>query len=185
MARSLTAGVVTETTAAEVRPALLVEGVFSTGTLRLWSGVGTLSWNSQSWTGAGNLLSVSPIEETAAVQANGVTITFTGISSSNLSLALGSVRSGRAGKIWLAFLNSSDAVVADPVLIFSGRLDVCAVEEAGETSTISISYESRLIDLERPRERRYTDEDQQFEYSGDRGLEYVAGLQDKVIQWGR
>ena len=33
--------------------------------------------------------------------------------------------------------------------------------------------------------RRYTDQDQQQLYSGDLGLEYVAGLQDKDIPWGQ
>jgi hypothetical protein len=75
-------------------------------------------------------------------------------------------------------------VVGTPYLAFSGRLDVPVIDEAGDTATISISYESRLADLDRPRIRRYTDQDQRAEYPNDGGLRYIAGLQDKQVTWG-
>jgi hypothetical protein len=50
---------------------------------------------------------------------------------------------------------------------------------------VSISYESRLIDLERSRESRYTNEDQQRAFPGDRGFEFVPSLQDLSLTWGR
>jgi hypothetical protein len=99
-------------------------------------------------------------------------------------LALSSVRQGRDGKIYLGFL-SNGAVVIDPVLVFQGRLDVPIIEENGETATISIAYESRLIDLQKPRESRYTDQDQQRAYPGDLGMAFVPSLQEKTLNWGR
>jgi hypothetical protein len=48
-----------------------------------------------------------------------------------------------------------------------------------------LTAESRLIDLERSRERRYTSEDQKIDYPNDKGLEFIADLQDKEIVWGR
>ena len=58
------------------------------------------------------------------------------------------------------------------------------IKDSGETSTIELTVESRLIDLQRQRERRFTDADQKYFYPGDTGLQYVAGLQDQVIYWG-
>jgi len=77
------------------------------------------------------------------------------------------------------------ALVADPAIAFAGRLDVPEIDDNGQTATITISYESRLVDLERPRERRYTHEDQQIDYSGDLGFEYVAAIQEWNGVWGR
>ena len=57
--------------------------------------------------------------------------------------------------------------------------------EAGETATISISVESRLVDWERPRVHRYTNADQQIAYPGDKGLEFVAQMVEKELVWGR
>jgi hypothetical protein len=185
MARDLGAALISEVQAGTVRPVLLFEGVFATGTLNAWTGVGTLSWDSKSWVGTGAFGSVSAIEETDQVVASGIQVALNGIASTNVSLALQSCRQGAAGKVWLALLDSAGAIVGTPYLAFSGRLDVPVIDEGGDSATITIAYESRLADLERPRIRRYTDEDQRAEYPGDLGFQYVAGLQDKPIPWGQ
>ncbi|HBN31649.1 MAG TPA: hypothetical protein DD416_10620, partial [Rhodobacteraceae bacterium] len=73
----------------------------------------------------------------------------------------------------------------DPVQAFSGRLDVPEIADDANTCTITISYESRLIDLNTARSWRYTHESQQSLYPGDRGFEYVTAIQDREITWGR
>jgi hypothetical protein len=183
VSRDLTAGLEAELTADALRPVLFYEGVFASGTLRLWSGVGTVSWNSKSWVGAGNLLGISEIEETTEIRAAGVTVSLSGLNPSIISAALGQARQGLAGRVWIGALTAAGAIVADPFMAYEGRLDVPEIERSGETCTVAISYESRLIDLERPRERRITHEDQQIDFPGDRGREYVASLQDKVVVW--
>lgn len=184
MARDLTASVISQLQSAAVTVGILFEGEFASGWIRLWSGVGNLSWDSKTWTGTGNLLGISGIDETAEVRAAGVTVSLSGIPSDLLSAALGDARSGRVGRVYLAFF-SGGSIVADPILQFEGRLDVPAIEDGPETATISISYESELIDLERARERRYTPEDQAIDFPGDLGFDYVASLQDAQIVWGR
>ena len=64
-------------------------------------------------------------------------------------------------------------------------MDTMGIEDTGDTANISLTAESRLIDLERSRERRYTSEDQKIDYPNDKGLEFIADLQDKEIVWGR
>lgn len=183
MGRDLTAGVKAELEAGSLRPVLFYEGVFTGGTLRLWTGVGPISWNGQTWTGAGNLMGVSPPTETIDVRAQGITCTLSGMPSSLISTALGQARLGQAGKVWLGVMDAAGAVIADPYLAFEGRLDVPGIEDAGASCTISVNYESRLIDLQRPRERRWTDDDAQIDFAGDRGFEYVPALQDQVLTW--
>jgi hypothetical protein len=184
MARDLTAGVITQLQAASVEVGVLFEGEFASGWVRLWSGVGTLSWDGKSWSGVGTLLGISGIDETNEIRASGLTVSLSGVPSDLLSAALGDARSGKTGRVYLAFF-SGGSIVADPILQFEGRLDVPAIEDGPETATISISYESELIDLERARERRYTPEDQAIDFPGDLGFDYVAALQDAQITWGR
>jgi hypothetical protein len=64
-------------------------------------------------------------------------------------------------------------------------MDVMGIEDSGDTANINVTAESRLIDLERSRERRYTSEDQKINYPNDKGLEFIADLQDKELVWGR
>ena len=185
MSRNLTAATVNEITADELQPIILFEGDFISGTVRAWTGIGDLSWNGATWTGTGTLMSISSVQETAETSANGISVTLNGVPSTLISLALQSCRQGARGRVYLGFLTTGGAVVADPVLLFEGRLDIPAIEENGETSSVSISYESRLIDLSRSRESRYTNEDQQRAFPGDKGFEFVPSLQDLVLTWGR
>lgn len=185
MTRDLTAGMLAEVTAQVMRPCVLFEGEFEGGTVRLWSGLGDLTWNGEVWTGAGNLLGVSAVEETTAVVANGVTVSLSGIPVEFRSAAIEGARQGKPGRLWLGALDASGALVADPYLLFAGRLDVPEITFGGETFEITITYESRLIDLTRPREWRYTHEAQQVLFPGDLGFEFVTTIQDKAVWWGQ
>ena len=183
MSRELTAGMVAEVTASKLRPVIFYEGEFASGTLRMWSGVGAITWNSSSWAGAGSLLTVSEMTETADVRAAGFTCTLSGVSSAIIAVALAEGRLGKPGKVWLGMMDGDGAVIADPYLAFSGRLDVPSIDDSGETTAVSISYESRLIDLQRSRERRWTHEDQQIDFPGDLGFAFVSSMPDQVLEW--
>ena len=76
------------------------------------------------------------------------------------------------------------ALIADPVEIFKGRVNQMNIE-AGETATISLTVESRLVDWERPRVSRYNNADQQVAFSGDKGFEFVPPMVEKELIWGR
>ena len=182
MSRDLTTAAANAAADAVVRPALFVEGQFTSGYLRLWTGVGPITWQDQVWTGAGQLLTMSIIGETSDLRAVGLRVSLAGMPN-NLALVLAQARRRYMVKVWLAFFEADDDMIASPFLSFQGLLDVPDVDDSGETSTITISYESELIDLERSRVRRYTHEDQQLRAPGDRFFEYTASLQSKVVQW--
>lgn len=75
-------------------------------------------------------------------------------------------------------------MIDTPYEFFNGRLDVPVIDEGAEMSTIAISYESELVDLDKPRARRYTSEDQKADYPADLGFDFVPALQDKTVVWG-
>lgn len=184
MPRSVSADFATAVAASRVKPAILIEGLFDSGTLRLWTGFGTITWNGHEFTGGGNLLKIEPIEETGRIEALGTRLTISGIPAETVSLAVQEPYQGRLVKIYQALLDASGFVIADPDERFTGRADVMALAEDGQSATISLSIESRLIDLQRPRERRYTHDDQRIYYPADKGFEFVAKIQDREIQWG-
>jgi len=183
MTRSITTALNNQLIASELSPFLAIKLLFDSGTIRFWTGYGDISFGSETYLGTGNLLGFSTVEETSEIAARGAKITLDGIDTTLVSLALTESYQGRQGLIYLGAL-SSQAVVADPVLIFDGRMDVMAIEDNGDTVNISLSLESRLIDLERSRVRRYTTEDQKINFPNDRGFDYVADLTDKVVNWG-
>lgn len=183
MARDLTANVITEVDSRAVEPILFVEMDFSGGYVRVWNGVGDLSWDSKTWNGVGWLGQVSSVSETTKVEAQGAHLTLSGIPSTLISTALGQNYQGRSCNIWLGFVDSDGAVIADPIGPFGYFMDTMQIDEGGETSTITIRVENKLRRLESASNRRWTHEDQQIDYPGDLGFEFVAALQNKDIQW--
>jgi hypothetical protein len=175
-------------------------------TLRLWTGQGTLVLDDgTSWVGTGNLLDISAIEETSELAVKGATLTLSGVPSEVLSLALSEPYQGRVCNIYFGtfsygnLLQESSSYILlqdgsrinlqttdkDFSEIFSGYMDQMNIEESGETSTIQLLVENKLVDLERARVARFTSGYQKSIYAGDLGLDFVEDLQDKQISWGR
>ncbi|KKK78584.1 hypothetical protein LCGC14_2842090, partial [marine sediment metagenome] len=98
--------------------------------------------------------------------------------------ALDEVRYGKPATIWFGALDSNGAVVADPFLAFKGLIDTAELVEGAETGTVKVNIENEAVSLQNPREQRYTDEDQQQRYPGDKGFEYVPKLQEWNVLWG-
>lgn len=189
--RRLTAAMLTALSAGTLHPALFYQGEFaavgspSSSMLYLWTGLGNYVWNSITWIGAGDIMSISAIEETTELRAVGWEIGLKGLKNVNLSLALQSIKQGAEGRIYFGLFDSTPSLVLDPYCVRRGRCDVAPFTDNGETIEISIKYEDRLVDLARSRSRRYTDQDQRIDYPDDRGFEDIDKLQDLSLKWGR
>jgi len=157
-----------------------VELAFDSGTTRLWNGHGDLTVASNTYTGSGDLMSISAIEENNEISAKGLNLVLSGIPSSLLSLALTENYQNRGVKVYVGTITSGTVASYEA---FSGRMDVMTLQESGESCTISLTAESRLIDLERPRIRRYTAEDQKLIDADDTGLDFINSLQEAKFEW--
>jgi len=190
-----------------VYPFFAVELQFDGGnTLRMWTGQGTLVLeDGTEWVGLGTLLDISAVEETAAMDVRGATITLSGVPSSVLSLALSQPYQGRVAKIYFGAFNRGSVLQESGAYIllqdggridlesesagfneiFSGYMDQMNISEDASTSYIELKVENKLIDLERARVARFTSGYQKSVYPNDKGLDFVEDLQDKKIAWGR
>jgi hypothetical protein len=180
-----TTAFVTALEAPLLRPAFFVSAAFASETLYLWSGTGSVVWNGQTWLGVGSFGSITPIEEGSTVEARGASLTLSGIDPNVLGDALTDLRQGLPVTVWVALFDDTLALIPNPVIGFQGRMDQPTISHDGQTCTIQINCESRLVDLNVPAERRYTNEDQQRDYPGDRGFEFVNSIQEVTIYWGR
>lgn len=184
MSRDLSASVEAATLAAVVRPVIGVELDFASGTLRANSSPYTLTINGNSFLGVGLLGGIVPVEETSELGAYQMAMRLSGVPRDRVALALAEHVQGRDCSVWFVTLDESHAVVASPVKIFGGRIDNMLVT-MGDTCDVTVTVENVLADWDRPRIRRYTDEDQKSVYAGDRFFEYVPAMQEKELVWGR
>ena len=188
MTRTLTNSVITELSQEAVKPFFAVKVAFPSGTLRLWTGLGDITISSETYTGTGNFLGVSNLQETEELKASGLELTLSGIPSSLLGTMLTDNYQGSLVTVHFGFLSEANtglSVVSDPFIIFQGLSDTLELSEGNESLTAKMKVESRLIAMEESRARRYTNEDQQILHSNDTSLRFVTGLQDKEIVWGK
>lgn len=164
-------------------PLVFFEGHFLDGVLRLWSGIGTLSWDDQEWYGAGDLGRITQLPDAAGLEAQSMKVELRGVDLENISLALSQVKQRNPAHIYVGFADKDWNVIPNPYHAFSGMMDVPQITEDGKTVSISLTLESRAKRILQKKERRRTHEDQQIRFPGDRGLEYVASLQDAQIKW--
>ncbi len=194
--------------ASEIQPLFAVQLMLDAQPLYFWTGLGDLTIDGITYVGTGQFLAISEMEETAEIAAKGAVITLSGIPSELLSLAISTPYQGRLCKILFGAIDANkqylkqengDFVLTEAggriditdgdntpaINLFTGYIDKMDIDEGPETSTIAMSIESRLIDLERPRIFRFSDQNQKTRYPTDKGLEFVEDLQDKQFNWGR
>lgn len=164
-------------------PFFAIELNFDNSPLRLWTGRGDATIDGNTYAGTGNLLNVSTVEETSDIAVRGATLTLSGVPSEVLSLALSEPYQGRVCNIYFGVI--SGTTYSNLTQVFSGYMDEMDIQESGDTSTIELRVENKLIDLERARVRRFTSGYQKSIYPNDKGLDVVESLQDKEIVWGR
>ena len=184
MAKTITAATTTASAASEIIPVAFVKMDFSSGFLYLHSSLGSLIFDGDTYTGVGALGSISIIEETATSEITEVQFELTGIDAANIAIALDENYQGRQIDMYIGFLDSDHALITDPMLVFGGRMDTMDVT-LGIEGKITLTATSKLADWERPRIRRYTNEDQRIDYPSDRGFEFVNQMTEKQLIWGR
>ena len=186
MARTLGTNFQAQLDSSQLEPFFAVSVGFTTP-LNLWTGYNTITIDGTEYFPSGNLLSISPIDESADIRANGIKIGLSGLDSSIISSALTEDSQGKIVKVFFGVLNTSDnrtVVVDTPYQTFEGFIDTMSILEDANTVQVSVNVENKLIALERPINRRYTDQDQKNLFAGDKGLEFVESLQDKSVVWG-
>ena len=181
--RAMSSAMLAAITSPGIQPAFFVMATFATGPVYLWSGIGSIFWNGQTWLGVGTLGSISVAEEGSTVEAKGITIGLSGFDSSFLTAVLGEFQLGLPVVVYLG-LFAGGALIASPITAWAGRMDQPTITVGGETADIKINCENRLIDLNTSVQRRYTNDDQQLVAPGDLGLSFQSGIQEVVIYWG-
>ena len=209
MSRTLDSSIIAALSSGDIEPFFAFKMEFDTTTLRLYTGLGDITIGSDTYTGVGSLLSFTNVEESADIGAKSVTITLSGIPSTNLSLALTEPYQGREVTILFGIRNANTVFLVDQngdfilteqgglidvtessepdasSTLFVGYIDQMDINEGPEISSISVVLESKLLELERTRVLRYTSAIQKALYSGDKGFDFVDQLQTQNFNWGR
>jgi hypothetical protein len=183
--RTISAAALAALTGSVVRPFYLVSIELTSSTLYLSTLGFNVTWDGHTWLGNGFIKDPGAIRETGDLTAEGMEVQLCGEPSALVSIHLQSVEQNKAAKVYLGFLSAAQAVIADPILIFSGVVDNSKLVDAADTATLTFSLENDLADLDRPNDLRYNHESQKSLYALDLFFEYVEQLQNAHFYWGK
>lgn len=139
------------------------------------------------WLGGGLVLDVSEAVGQIEGAPPGLTVTLSGADTGLLAYALdGKIKGVRLTR-YLAFADDAGAQVGSVVTVFKGWCETPEIVGDPEQPTVSITAESRLLRLRKPRPVFATPEDHARFRPADTasGFELVTGLQDKSVQFDR
>jgi len=194
MPRNLSPAVVAAIKAPQKSLALFVELAFANETLWLWSGIGILNvagpaWDpaatfpyGQAFIGLGWMGRIESIPQTSELTAENITLQLSGIPIQLLGDVINSVRLNGSAALWLGFF-SNGQLLPDPLPLWDGELDVPTVVDGAETCSVSITVENALLALNLASNRRFTTLDQQLDFPGDTGFDYVSAMQDLYLPY--
>ena len=187
MSRQINSSVLQQLTGPSLKPAIFVSLTFKSETCFIWSGIGTVYFNGQSWTGIGSLLNISTIEDGNTVDARGVSVTVSGLDPLMLGNCMSEFVLGKPAAIYMG-LYSGGNLIPFPITAWAGRTDQPTVNVSGKEVTITINLENRLVDMNIPGSRRYENSDQQMAapsgWPGDQCFAYTSSLLFRNLFWG-
>lgn len=191
MARDIDPATLAAAQAEVVRIAWLLRLEYASQTSYVSSTDFTIAWGpdggaAQDFLGVGSFLAIQGIDESAEQSSRNTVLQLSAVPVSAVSQALDPPDYvGRRVTIWLALLDASHRIIGQPVRELIGLIDAQDIEIDGDppTATLQVTLTDRRSRWSKPSNRRYSNEQQQARFSGDRGLEFIADLVDKEIAW--
>lgn len=193
MPRNLSPAIVSAVAATQKRIAWFIEIVFESSTVYAWSGLGAITpagpaWDpgatfpyGQQFIGVGWLGKISSLPQNTEMTAENMRLTLSGIPSTLAGDAINSVRLFGSVTLWMAFLDQNNNVIPDPLQMWQGATDVPTLSDGADTCTLDITVENSLLALNQSSNRRYTTLDQQLDFPGDAGFDFLSAMQDLFL----
>jgi hypothetical protein len=183
--RGMTAAAKTQASATQLQSAHLLSVHFDapTGTIYLTDYARNIVSGGQTYLGAGHLVGLDAVQETAEALVQSIQATFSGVDQVWIANILTEQFMDRRLMISRAFLNTTtEALIADPVLIFDGRMDSPSISEdpVAGTCTVAVVATNHWTDFQRRPGRHTSSAEQQIHYPGDPSFDLMNTLKDPV-----
>jgi hypothetical protein len=183
MARGLTTAVNNELATDKLNPITLVYINVGTG-FRFTDHYKDVTFDGNTYSASSLFLKVSEVTESSQVDVANITIDFTGADQTIVSLFLSNSYMEKEAEVYKGFLDANQAVIADPFLLFKGRIESFNIDETETESNAQIVVASHWSDFDKVEGRKTNTNSQQVHFAGDLGFEYASQtVQD--IKWGR
>ena len=187
MTRSLTTAIKNELATNDIRPIHLITIGFGTPlnfTDCSFSLTSSVSGSSVTYTPSNFIMGISNFTEEVDITKTSLKLGFSGADTSLISVVLNENVVNDAVTIFRGFLDSSNAIIADPFLLYDGQIDTFEIQESNKESNLILNITSHWANFDKKNGRKTNNVSQQRFFSTDVGMEFSSQtVQD--IKWGR
>ena len=187
MTRSLTSAVKTELATNDIRPVHLITIAFSTAvniTDCSFPLTSSVSGSSVTYSSSDFILGISNHREETDVTKSTISLTLSGADQTFISTVLNENVVNDSVTIFRGFLDDSNVLIADPMMLYKGKIESFTIQETDTTSSVNLSIVSHWADFEKKSGRKTNNTSQQRFFSTDVGMDFSRQtVQD--IKWGR
>jgi len=183
MTRTLTTAVKNELATDSLQPITLVYINVGTG-YRFTDHYKDVTYDSNTYSASSLFTSISSVKESSEIEISNMTVSFSGADQTIISLFLNNNYMEKEAEIYKGFLDNNEQVIADPFLLFKGRIESFSIDESIEQSNANIVLASHWSDFSKINGRKTNTNSQQLHFANDLGFEFASQtVQD--IKWGR
>jgi hypothetical protein len=183
MARGLTTAVNNELATDKLNPITLLYLNVGVG-YRFTDHYKDITYDGNTYSASSLFLKVSDISESSEVEVGNISLEFTGADQTIVSLFLSSNYMDREVEVYKGFMDANQSLIANPFLLFKGRIESFNLDEDLNNSDVQIVVASHWADFDKIKGRKTNTNSQQLYFTGDVGFDYASQtVQD--IKWGR
>lgn len=152
------------------------------GMVYLWTGIGSIEWDGNTYTGKGRLATIGQINKTQELTLDQRVMRLAAVNPDDLALLTAAIRN-RTATIYLGAVEDG-AVVADPYLLDEITMDSQSfpVDESGVAS-IQLTGFAGIWTLERALSIAWSSEEAKKEYPDETGFDLIPLLVNKDTSW--
>ena len=183
MTRTLTTALKNELATDSLQPITLVYINVGTG-FRFTDHYKDITYDSNTYSASSLFTKLSSVTESSEVEVSNITLSFSGADQTIISLFLSNSYMEKEAEVYKGLLNTSEAVIADPFLLFKGRIESFSIDESINQSNANIVIASHWSDFSKIEGRKTNTGSQQIHFSTDKGFE-LASQTVQDIKWGR
>lgn len=156
---------------------------FASGFVRANDSSVSLAFGGNTYPGVGQYGGIDTVVEDLDIIARPLKMTLSGVDASLVTTTMTEIYQNRAATVYVGILNKDTLqFIADPEEAWGGRMDTMSIEVNQGLATITLNCEHRL--RREPRIARYTDQDQQLAYTGDKFFSRLYQIPFYRSLWG-
>lgn len=165
---------------------------FRTNPQRWWAGYGDLTAGGETYSGTGDVITISAMEFTYGMSAGMVRFTIPAASPTMIARCDNqrSEVNNRRCQIYYQLFSTVERggdhrgrLIGEPISMFVGVMRDMRSSSSADSRSIELEVYGRMSRQGKPPYGRWTDADQRARYPGDTGLALLASLKDKSIVW--